>query len=98
MLIFTPDASTESNSKLLQITLPSDGRFVDISYGSLYIYMLEKHNCICLGLYRRGHDGRGFQYLMLNPPAEVKIKEEDSLYLIGPKLPSWEELVPTPLD
>jgi hypothetical protein len=96
MFLFPTDTPDQNASMFFQIMLPSDGRFVNLPYGSLFTYMLEKHNCLSIGLYRRGLDGKGFQYLLLNPSPETHVQNHDCLYLLGSRPPTWEDLAPTP--
>lgn len=85
------DNSTSDGSFFFQIELPLDCRFVGLPFGSLFTYLLTKYNCLILGLYRQCEEsGRSFQYVMLNPTAEILIEDDDMLFVVGPSKPIWD--------
>ena len=100
-----------------QLSLPRDGRFSGLTYGTLYTYMLSRYQALCLGLYRHTSDNikakdaadaaqsarhadsaprrkpsgvHNIRYVVLNPRAEVVVRDDDALYVLTETRVDWK--------
>ena len=79
-------------SMFFQSSLPNDGRFLNIPFGTLFEHLLAKYSCIVMGLYRQSSEaGKQFKYVVLNPAADILIQEFDMIFAFGNCKPDWSK-------
>ena len=75
-----------------QSALPSDGRFLNVPFGTVFEYLLLNFGCLTIGLFRESSEsGKRFEYVVLNPAADVLIREYDYIFAFGGNKPDWSK-------
>ena len=88
LLLFSKtDSRGECSANLFQIPLPSDGRFIGLTFESVFTFLLVEYSCVCLGVYRNCLGATSFQYAYLNPEPDALVEDGDCLYMFGATKP-----------
>ncbi|KAI8908406.1 calcium-activated BK potassium channel alpha subunit-domain-containing protein [Gorgonomyces haynaldii] len=78
-----PSLVSQETGHLQQITL-QDQRFVGCPVRDFFVYLLHKHNCLMIALYRYPEEGDQ-QFVIVNP-FDLLLQEDDAVFVFGPHL------------